>query len=77
MFRMVVVGGGGGGKVTIRGLQAGERRFLVGLYNRVGQYEPNLRIFNVFIIRQPNLPPKVPNKQIFADPYKNSQRKIG
>ena len=65
MFRMVVVGGGGGGKVTFRGVQERERRCLVGLYNRVGQYEPNLRIFNVFINRQPNLPPKVPKQANF------------
>ena len=33
-----------------------------GMYSRVAQYVSNLRLFNVFIIRQAHLHPKVPKR---------------
>ena len=37
---------------------------------------PNLRIFNVFIIRQAHLSLKVPKQKIFTDPCKKSKVEI-
>ena len=54
--------------------QCGNR---VGQYgNRVGQYVSNLWLFNVIIIRQAHYLQKSRKKQIFADPCKNSRRKL-
>ena len=44
--------------------------------NRVGQYVSNLWLFNVIIIRQAHYLQKSRKKQIFADPCKNSRRKL-
>ena len=46
------------------------------MYTRVGQNVSNLGFFNAFIIRQAHVPPKVQNKQTFADPCKNWQRNL-
>ena len=51
--------------------------FFLWLYNRVSQYVPNCRFFNVFIFRQAHLHPKKVTKQAnFRRSLQNSRAKI-
>ena len=50
--------------------------FIIGLYSRVSQYVPNFRFFNVFILKQAHLHPKVTKQANFRGSLQNLQAKL-